>query len=147
MKMTMVEALNSALALELERDQSVVLFGEDIGANGGVFRVTEHLQKQFGAHPAILEKIQEAAKKHADQAPVRDFIAPTEKAKPVPPTPKPNSTATHLASWAALIIVLFLACRGLAGETKKTRQPSRLCHEKTIHFTNPQHIWPLSGEG
>jgi pyruvate dehydrogenase E1 component beta subunit len=49
MKMTMIEALNSALALELERDQRVVLFGEDIGANGGVFRVTEYLQKQFGA--------------------------------------------------------------------------------------------------
>lgn len=49
MQMTMIEALNSALALELERDQRVVLFGEDIGANGGVFRVTEHLQKNFGA--------------------------------------------------------------------------------------------------
>jgi pyruvate dehydrogenase E1 component beta subunit len=48
MQMTMIEALNSALALELERDQRVVLFGEDIGANGGVFRVTEHLQKNFG---------------------------------------------------------------------------------------------------
>ena len=48
MQMTMIEAINSALALELERDQRVVLFGEDIGANGGVFRVTEHLQKQFG---------------------------------------------------------------------------------------------------
>lgn len=48
MQMTMIEALNSALALELERDRRVVLFGEDIGANGGVFRVTEHLQKKFG---------------------------------------------------------------------------------------------------
>src|SRR5207253_3852086 len=48
MQMTMIEALNSALALELERDQRVVLFGEDIGANGGVFRVTEHLQKNYG---------------------------------------------------------------------------------------------------
>jgi pyruvate dehydrogenase E1 component beta subunit len=48
MQMTMIEALNSALALELERDERVVLFGEDIGANGGVFRVTEHLQKKFG---------------------------------------------------------------------------------------------------
>jgi pyruvate dehydrogenase E1 component beta subunit len=48
MQMTMIEALNSALALELERDERVVLFGEDIGANGGVFRVTEHLQEQFG---------------------------------------------------------------------------------------------------
>jgi pyruvate dehydrogenase E1 component beta subunit len=48
MQMTMIEALNSALALEMERDERVVLFGEDIGANGGVFRVTEHLQKKFG---------------------------------------------------------------------------------------------------
>jgi pyruvate dehydrogenase E1 component beta subunit len=48
MKMTMIEAINQGLALELERDKRVVLFGEDIGANGGVFRVTEHLQKQFG---------------------------------------------------------------------------------------------------
>lgn len=48
MQMTMIEALNSALALELERDERVVVFGEDIGINGGVFRVTERLQKQFG---------------------------------------------------------------------------------------------------
>lgn len=48
MQMTMIEALNNALALELQRDERVVVFGEDIGINGGVFRVTEHLQKQFG---------------------------------------------------------------------------------------------------
>src|SRR5260370_37071789 len=48
MQMTMIEALNSALALELERDQRIVLLGQDIGPNGGVFRVTEHLQRKFG---------------------------------------------------------------------------------------------------
>ena len=48
MQMTMIEALNSALSLELERDKRVVVLGQDIGANGGVFRVTEHLQKKFG---------------------------------------------------------------------------------------------------
>ena len=48
MQMTMIEALNQALALELERDKRVVIFGEDIGANGGVFRVTEGLQRRFG---------------------------------------------------------------------------------------------------
>src|SRR5581483_1121485 len=41
-------ALNLALSQELERDQSVVLFGQDIGLNGGVFRVTERLQQKFG---------------------------------------------------------------------------------------------------
>ncbi|HEV2654233.1 MAG TPA: alpha-ketoacid dehydrogenase subunit beta [Ktedonobacteraceae bacterium] len=49
MQMTMIEALNQALALELERDGRVVVLGQDIGANGGVFRVTEQLQKRFGA--------------------------------------------------------------------------------------------------
>jgi pyruvate dehydrogenase E1 component beta subunit len=48
MQMTMIEALNRGLAQELERDERVVLFGEDIGINGGVFRVTENLQKKFG---------------------------------------------------------------------------------------------------
>lgn len=45
---TMVQALNNALALELERDPRLVLFGEDIGKNGGVFRVTDELQARFG---------------------------------------------------------------------------------------------------
>src|SRR5258707_12787954 len=48
MQMTMIEALNSALALEMERDQRVILLGQDIGKNGGVFRVTEYLQQKFG---------------------------------------------------------------------------------------------------
>lgn len=45
---TMVQALNNALALELERDSRVLIFGEDVGHNGGVFRVTEGLQQRFG---------------------------------------------------------------------------------------------------
>jgi pyruvate dehydrogenase E1 component beta subunit len=48
MQMTMIEALNQELALELERDPRVVLLGQDIGVNGGVFRVTEQLQQRFG---------------------------------------------------------------------------------------------------
>ncbi|PKN62949.1 MAG: alpha-ketoacid dehydrogenase subunit beta [Deltaproteobacteria bacterium HGW-Deltaproteobacteria-15] len=47
-KMTMVQALNMAFRQEMEKDDSVVLFGEDVGLNGGVFRVTEGLQAQFG---------------------------------------------------------------------------------------------------
>jgi pyruvate dehydrogenase E1 component beta subunit len=44
----MVQALNNALALELERDSRVLIFGEDVGKNGGVFRVTDGLQARFG---------------------------------------------------------------------------------------------------
>ena len=47
-EMNMVEAINLALAREMERDERVVILGEDVGVNGGVFRVTEGLQKRFG---------------------------------------------------------------------------------------------------
>ncbi len=36
------------LKLKLRNDQDVLIFGEDVGVNGGVFRVTEGLQKEFG---------------------------------------------------------------------------------------------------
>lgn len=48
-EVTMLEAINLALAHELERDPDVVLLGEDIGVNGGVFRATAGLQARFGA--------------------------------------------------------------------------------------------------
>lgn len=45
----MVQALNQALSQEMERDSRVVILGEDIGVDGGVFRVTEGLVQKFGA--------------------------------------------------------------------------------------------------
>ncbi|MCG3082628.1 alpha-ketoacid dehydrogenase subunit beta, partial [Pseudomonas aeruginosa] len=47
-QMTMVQAINDALKTELKNDQDVLIFGEDVGVNGSVFRVTEGLQKEFG---------------------------------------------------------------------------------------------------
>jgi pyruvate dehydrogenase E1 component beta subunit len=47
-KMTMVQALNLALRQEMERDDGVVVLGEDVGVDGGVFRVTDGLIQQFG---------------------------------------------------------------------------------------------------
>jgi 2-oxoisovalerate dehydrogenase E1 component beta subunit len=46
--MTMIQALNSALDVLMARDPDVVTFGEDVGYFGGVFRVTEGLQKKHG---------------------------------------------------------------------------------------------------
>ncbi len=46
--MTMVQALNSALDNKLADDENVLCFGEDVGVEGGVFRVTEGLQKKHG---------------------------------------------------------------------------------------------------
>jgi 2-oxoisovalerate dehydrogenase E1 component subunit beta len=45
---TMVEAINKALHRAMRDDESVVLLGEDIGTNGGVFRATENLKSEFG---------------------------------------------------------------------------------------------------
>jgi 2-oxoisovalerate dehydrogenase E1 component beta subunit len=46
--MTMVQAIQDALRVALREDPRVVLLGEDVGLNGGVFRVTEGLQAEFG---------------------------------------------------------------------------------------------------
>src|SRR6202022_4565440 len=51
--MNMVQALNSAMDVMLERDPRVVILGEDVGFIGGVFRVTDGLQKKYGEHRVI----------------------------------------------------------------------------------------------
>ena len=48
--MTMIQAIQDAMRVELARDPKVLLFGEDVGHVGGVFRATEGLQKEFGEH-------------------------------------------------------------------------------------------------
>ena len=48
-----VPAINLALIQEMEKDDRVLLLGEDVGLNGGVFRVTEGLQKRFGAKRVV----------------------------------------------------------------------------------------------
>ncbi len=46
--LTLVQAINLALTQEMEADDRVIILGEDVGKNGGVFRVTEGLQQRFG---------------------------------------------------------------------------------------------------
>lgn len=47
-RLNMIEAINDALGIMLERDPAVVIFGEDVGYFGGVFRATAGLQQKFG---------------------------------------------------------------------------------------------------
>ena len=47
-KMTMIEAIQSALDAAMENDERVVVFGQDVGFFGGVFRCTAGLQKKYG---------------------------------------------------------------------------------------------------
>ena len=46
--MTLIEAVRDALSFEMERNPALVLLGEDIGRNGGVFRATQGLWAKFG---------------------------------------------------------------------------------------------------
>lgn len=47
-QMTMIQAITDGLRQELKNDENVLIFGEDVGKNGGVFRATEGLQSEFG---------------------------------------------------------------------------------------------------
>ena len=51
--MTLVQAVNSALSVEMHKNERIILLGEDIGPNGGVFRATEGLYDNFGAKRVI----------------------------------------------------------------------------------------------
>ena len=58
--MTMVEAIRSALGDALERDERVLVFGQDVGVNGGMFRATDGLQGRFGAERVVDMPLAEA---------------------------------------------------------------------------------------
>ena len=60
-KLNMVKALNLALHEEMERDPDVLIIGEDVGVDGGVFRVTEDLHRKFGGRRVIDSPLAEAA--------------------------------------------------------------------------------------
>ena len=53
MKLNMVEAINLALKQEMKKDKDVLVLGEDVGIDGGVFRVTEGLLKLYGEKRVI----------------------------------------------------------------------------------------------
>jgi 2-oxoisovalerate dehydrogenase E1 component beta subunit len=52
-QMNMIQALNSAMDIMLGRDPNVVVLGEDVGYFGGVFRVTDGLQRKYGEHRVL----------------------------------------------------------------------------------------------
>jgi pyruvate dehydrogenase E1 component beta subunit len=60
-KVNVVKALNLALLQEMERDEDVLVLGEDVGVDGGVFRVTEDLHRKFGSKRVIDSPLAEAA--------------------------------------------------------------------------------------
>ncbi len=59
-EITLIEAVNLALHYEMEHDNNVVLLGEDVGDNGGVFRATVGLKEKFGLRRVIDTPLAEA---------------------------------------------------------------------------------------
>ena len=59
-ELLLVEAVNDALHVEMERDESVLVMGEDVGRLGGVFRATAGLQERFGSERCIDTPLAEA---------------------------------------------------------------------------------------
>ncbi|MEQ1931970.1 MAG: alpha-ketoacid dehydrogenase subunit beta [Parvularculaceae bacterium] len=59
-RMTMIEAIRSAMDVSMERDERVVVYGEDAGYFGGVFRCTQGLQKKYGRHRCFDAPISES---------------------------------------------------------------------------------------
>jgi pyruvate dehydrogenase E1 component beta subunit len=60
-KLNLVEAINLALRQEMKRDPSVIILGEDVGEDGGVFRVTDGLAAQYGNNRVIDTPLAESA--------------------------------------------------------------------------------------
>ena len=58
-QLNMIQALNSAMDIMLGRDPNVVIFGQDVGYFGGVFRCTDGLQRKYGEHRVIDTPISE----------------------------------------------------------------------------------------
>ncbi len=59
--LNLAQAINQALMQEMEKDESVIVLGEDVGTDGGVFRVTEGLWKKFGGERVIDTPLAESA--------------------------------------------------------------------------------------
>ena len=59
-RMTMIEAIRSAMDVAMERDPNVVVFGEDVGYFGGVFRCTQGLQQKYGSQRCFDAPISES---------------------------------------------------------------------------------------
>jgi pyruvate dehydrogenase E1 component beta subunit len=59
-ELTLVEAVNDALAVEMERDPNVMVMGEDVGRAGGVFRATAGLRDRFGSDRCVDTPLAEA---------------------------------------------------------------------------------------
>lgn len=74
-QMTMIQAITDALRTELKNDENVLVFGEDVGNNGGVFRATEGLQKSLAKNVYSIRRLRNPASADSQSDyPLRDSV-------------------------------------------------------------------------
>ena len=78
--LTLVQAVREGLHDEMERDDSVLVMGEDVGENGGVFRATQGLIDEFGEDRVVAELVDQALRGAEDAAVLADVLAHHEDA-------------------------------------------------------------------
>ena len=104
-ELTLVEAINDCLHVELARDGDVLVMGEDVGRSGGVFRATAGLRDRFGADRCVDTPLAEAVEalrsgiKAAEAEPPADVGLVFEHAYAAPPA----SFAAELAELRELL--------------------------------------------
>ena len=115
-RMTMVQALRSAMDVMLERDPDVVVYGQDVGYFGGVFRCTDGLQAKFSAPYCAaaawvdgtvgLASFSDAAATRAALRPQMDRVRVSERPGPHEPLESaPVRVTVTTAGWSESILV------------------------------------------
>src|SRR5258708_16026781 len=94
-EITYLEAIRQGLWEEMERDDRVFLLGEDIGAYGGAFKVTEGFQKKFGEARVIDTPLSEAAIVGAAAGPAPMGLPPVPELHFIHFIPPPHHIPPH----------------------------------------------------
>jgi 2-oxoisovalerate dehydrogenase E1 component beta subunit len=148
--MTMIQALRSAMDLMLERDNNVVVYGQDVGYFGGVFRCTEGLQKKYGNRACLMRPFPKAALSAPPWAWALTACArwlksslPTTSTRP----PTRSSRRRHACATARLAtspapITIRMPCGGgIYGGQTHSQSPeamfTQVCGLRTVMPSNP----------
>ena len=149
--MTMIQAIRSAMDVMLERDDNVVVFGEDVGYFGGVFRCTDGLQAKYGTSRVFDTPIAEGGivgdrRRHGRVRPAPGAPRSSSPTTSIPATtrssPRPRACATARAGDFTAPLTIRMPCGGgIYGGQTHSQSPEALfthvCGLRTVMPSNP----------
>ena len=148
---TMIEAIRDAMDVMMERDDNVVVFGEDVGFFGGVFRATQGLQAKYGKTPLLRHADQRTWHRRARRSawrptgcgPASRSSSPTTCIRPTTrSSPRRHGCATgRTAQFTCPLVVRMPTGGGIFGGQTHSQSPEALfthvCGLKTVVPSNP----------